>query len=55
MRQIWKEKLFENIVVFLFVKSVCYYLSYRAKYAHTVNDFFGKNLVIFPALRDVTS
>ena len=55
MRHIWKEKLFENIITLLFVNSVCYYLSYRAKYEHTVNDFFCKNLVVFPALRDVTS
>ena len=51
----WKEKLFENIIILLFGKSVCYYLSYRAKHEHTVNDFFSKNLVVFPALHDVTS
>ena len=55
IKQIWKGKLFENTMIFLFVKSDCYYLSYRAKYKLTVNDFFNENLVVFPALRDVTS
>ena len=48
MRQIWKEKLFENIIILLFVKSVCCYLSYRAKYEHTVNDFSARILLFFP-------
>ena len=55
IKQICKGKLFENTILLLFVKSDCYYLSYRAKYKHTVNDFFNENLVVFPALRDVTS
>ena len=55
IKPIWKGKLFENTIFLLFVKSDCYYLSYRAKYKHTVSDFFNENLVLFPALHDVTS
>ena len=55
IKQIWKGKIFENTIIFLFVTSDCHYLSYRAKYKHTVNDFFNENLVVFPVLRDVTS
>ena len=55
MRQIWKEEIFENTIILLFVKSVCYYLGYRTKCRHTVNEIFGDDLVVFPALRDVTS
>ena len=55
IKQNCKEKLFENTILLLFVISDCYFLSYRAKYKHSVNDFFNENLVVFPALRDVTS